>query len=32
VEAQRRAAQIALEEVLRVVAGERPRFPVAEMA
>ena len=32
VEAQRRAAGMALEEVLRVVAGERPRFPVAEMA
>ena len=32
VEAQRRAAGMALEEVLRVVAGERPRFPVAETA
>jgi D-3-phosphoglycerate dehydrogenase len=31
VEAQRRAAGMALEEVLRVVAGERPRFPVPEL-
>jgi phosphoglycerate dehydrogenase-like enzyme len=32
VEAQRRAAEMALEEVLRVVRGERPRFPVPELA
>jgi phosphoglycerate dehydrogenase-like enzyme len=32
VEAQRRAAVMALDEVLRVVRGERPRFPVAELA
>jgi D-3-phosphoglycerate dehydrogenase len=31
VEAQRRAAGMALEEVLRVVAGEKPRFPVPEL-
>jgi D-3-phosphoglycerate dehydrogenase len=32
VEAQRRAAEMALEEVLRVRRGERPRFPVPELA
>jgi D-3-phosphoglycerate dehydrogenase len=32
VEAQRRAAEMALEEVLRVVRGERPRSPVPELA
>ena len=32
VEAQHRAAGMALDEVLRVVAGERPRFPVPELA
>jgi D-3-phosphoglycerate dehydrogenase len=31
VEAQRRAAGMCLEEVLRVVGGERPRFPVPEL-
>lgn len=32
VEAQRRSAEMALEEVLRVRRGERPRFPVPELA
>lgn len=32
VEAQRRAAEMALEEVLRVRRGERPKFPVPEVA
>jgi D-3-phosphoglycerate dehydrogenase len=32
VEAQRRAAEMALEEVLRVRRGERPQFPVPELA
>ncbi|MBI3971915.1 MAG: phosphoglycerate dehydrogenase [Chloroflexi bacterium] len=32
VEAQRRAAEMALEEVLRVRQGDRPRFPVPELA
>ncbi|HEV2123340.1 MAG TPA: phosphoglycerate dehydrogenase [Chloroflexota bacterium] len=31
VEAQRRGAEIALQEVLRVARGEKPRFPVAEL-
>ncbi|MGH2371091.1 MAG: NAD(P)-dependent oxidoreductase, partial [Chloroflexota bacterium] len=32
VEARRRAAEMALDEVLRVVRGERPRSPVPELA